>query len=67
MLQQVRTPFTCPPLPKRDEEFVWLKPEIVIEARFLEWTPSGQIRHGVFERLVADKPAWEVLRHCPTS
>ena len=35
--------------PKRNA--VWVQPEIIAQVRFLEWTPTGRIRHGVFEKI----------------
>ena len=41
------SPFVKPP--KRNG--VWIRPDVV-EVRFLEYTPTGRIRHAVFERIV---------------
>lgn len=40
----------------------WVKPQLVAEVSFREWTPDGHIRHAVFESLRSDKPAREVSR-----
>ncbi|HEX2539718.1 MAG TPA: DNA ligase D [Caldimonas sp.] len=40
----------------------WVRPELVAEVSFREWTPDGHIRHAVFGSLRADKPAKEVTR-----
>ena len=43
-----QSPFTK--TPRRNA--VWILPEIIAEVRFLEWTPTGRIRHGVFEKII---------------
>ena len=40
----------------------WVRPELVAEVSFREWTPDGHIRHAVFVALRLDKPAREVTR-----
>jgi bifunctional non-homologous end joining protein LigD len=40
----------------------WVKPLLVAEVSFADWTPDGQLRHAVFEGLRADKPSKEVIR-----
>src|SRR5207344_728073 len=35
---------------------VWLKPELVAEVKFAEWTPDGSLRAPVFLRLRDDIP-----------
>jgi bifunctional non-homologous end joining protein LigD len=40
----------------------WVKPEMVIEVEFTEWTPDGHVRHPSFQGIRADKPAREVTR-----
>lgn len=34
---------------------VWVKPQLVAQIEFLEWTPSGHLRHAKFTRLRDDK------------
>src|SRR5262245_1792084 len=41
---------------------VWLKPELVAQIEFTEWTPDGHLRHSRFVGLRADKEAREVVR-----
>jgi bifunctional non-homologous end joining protein LigD len=40
----------------------WVKPELVAELRFSEWTEDGRLRHPVFLALREDKTAREVVR-----
>jgi DNA ligase D-like protein (predicted ligase) len=41
---------------------VWLKPELVAQIEFTEWTPDGHLRHSKFVGLRNDKDAREVVR-----
>jgi ATP-dependent DNA ligase len=41
---------------------VWLKPELVAQIEFTEWTPDGHLRHSKFVGLREDKDAREVVR-----
>jgi bifunctional non-homologous end joining protein LigD len=40
----------------------WVKPELVTEVAFTEWTRDGLLRHPAFEGLREDKPAAQVVR-----
>ncbi|WP_371436591.1 DNA ligase D [Polaromonas sp.] len=40
----------------------WVKPTLVAEVTFAEWTPDGQVRHASFLSLRTDKPAKAILR-----
>jgi bifunctional non-homologous end joining protein LigD len=40
----------------------WVKPELVCQVRFTEWTRDGRLRHPAFEGLRVDKPARVVHR-----
>ena len=40
----------------------WVKPELVAEVSFAEWTPEGQIRHATFVGLRDDKAPKDVHR-----
>jgi bifunctional non-homologous end joining protein LigD len=43
----------------------WVKPKLVAEVRFTEWTAAGEMRHPVFLGLRTDKKATEVMRETP--
>ena len=40
----------------------WVKPKLVAEVKFTEWTAAGEMRHPVFLGLRTDKQATEVTR-----
>ena len=40
----------------------WVKPHLVAEVSFREWTRENRIRHAVFHGLRADKPAAGIVR-----
>jgi DNA ligase D-like protein (predicted ligase) len=54
-------PFTRGELP-RGREHHWVRPELVCEVRFTEWTGDGAVRHPVFLGLRDDKRARDVRR-----
>ena len=41
---------------------VWLKPALVAQIEFTEWTPDGHLRHSKFVGMREDKEAREVVR-----
>jgi bifunctional non-homologous end joining protein LigD len=43
----------------------WVKPKLVAEVKFTEWTAAGEMRHPVFLGLRTDKKATEVIRETP--
>jgi len=61
-LAEPRPPFAGTGLP-RDAH--WVRPELVCEVRFSEWTPDGRLRHPTFLGLREDKDAREVVREEP--
>jgi len=48
-----------------DEDAIWVRPELVAEIGFTEWTGAGRLRHPRFLGLRHDKPAEEVIREVP--
>jgi bifunctional non-homologous end joining protein LigD len=45
----------------------WLKPELVAQFEFAEWTPDGHLRHSKFVGLRDDKDPWTVRRDEPSA
>ncbi|RZJ17064.1 MAG: DNA ligase D, partial [Haliea sp.] len=43
----------------------WVKPELMAEVAFGEWTRDHRIRHSVFHGLRSDKPAKAITRELP--
>src|SRR5260221_5114816 len=43
----------------------WVRPEMVVEVSFAEWTPDGLLRHVVYLGERKDKPARDVRRPVP--
>ncbi|SHH00331.1 DNA ligase D [Massilia sp. CF038] len=51
-----------PPKAVAGRKHHWVKPRLIAEVSFAEWTSSGSIRHAVFHGLRADKPAKNIGR-----
>jgi bifunctional non-homologous end joining protein LigD len=64
-LRQSQTPFTAGSGLPRDA--VWIRPELVGEFGFSEWTRDGKLRHPRYLGLRDDKRAGEVVRELPTA
>ena len=45
----------------------WLRPDLVVEVEFLEWTGDGHIRHPSFRGLREDRDPRDVRRETPVS
>ena len=43
-------------------EMVWVRPEVVAQIRFVEWTAEGRLRHAAFLGIRTDKSATDVRR-----
>jgi bifunctional non-homologous end joining protein LigD len=55
-LERTDSPLKSPP-PHAGRTVIWVTPELVVEVKFAEITPSGKVRHAVFIGLREDKPA----------
>jgi bifunctional non-homologous end joining protein LigD len=64
-LRQEKTPFTAGSGLPRDA--TWIRPELVGEFGFSEWTRDGKLRHPRYLGLRDDKKASEVVRELPTA
>jgi bifunctional non-homologous end joining protein LigD len=64
-LEQRASPFSSdgPRPPARGAH--WVKPVLVGEVAFTEWTRDGLLRHPAFAGLREDKPAAQVVREAP--
>lgn len=49
-------------LPEEMRDFVWTRPELVAQIRFVEWTAESRLRHAAFLGLRSDKTASSVHR-----
>jgi bifunctional non-homologous end joining protein LigD len=60
-LEIPKTPFTrAKGLPRLRAH--WVRPELVVEAGFIEWTVHGKLRHPRLLGVLTDTPAREVVR-----
>ena len=60
-LERRDSPFT-PHGPRPPARAHWVKPELVAEVAFTEWTRDGLLRHPAFQGLREDKPASQIVR-----
>jgi bifunctional non-homologous end joining protein LigD len=61
-LEQRERPFARPPEGWLGRHAHWVKPELVAEVMFTEWTGDGKIRHPSFQGLRADKTPRETKK-----
>ena len=60
-LKQARPPF-ADDAQIHERNVTWVKPSLVAEVAFTEWTPDGKLRHPRYLGLRSDKPARDVTR-----
>jgi bifunctional non-homologous end joining protein LigD len=63
-LKITKSPF--PARVKDEAVTTWVKPTLVAEVKFTEWTTAGEMRHPVYLGLRADKQASEVVHETGT-
>ena len=61
-IEQKRCPFDPPPEGVLGRTAHWVKPQLVCQVVFTEWTGDGKIRHPSYQGLRADKKAQQVRR-----
>jgi len=61
-LVRTASPFATPPREARRWSAHWVRPSLVAEVAFSEWTNEGRMRHPSFQGLRGDKPPHEVIR-----
>lgn len=51
--------------PRASAKTHWVRPKLVAQVGFTEWTPEGSLRHSTFKGLREDKPATAIVREEP--
>lgn len=64
-LAQASPPFANPPVGAEARDVTWVRPQLVGEVKFREWTDDGLLRQPAFEGLREDKNPREVRREIP--
>jgi bifunctional non-homologous end joining protein LigD len=59
--ETARSPFAEPPSERSRTKVHWVRPELVAECNFSEWTSDGIVRQASFISLRRDKPAQEIV------
>jgi len=57
---RVKSPFH--PVPRTNERAHWVRPDLVVEVKFNEWTSDGRLRQPIFVGFRNDKEARDVTR-----
>ncbi|WP_442808614.1 DNA ligase D [Trinickia soli] len=64
-LETDRSPFAEPPAERSRTKVHWVRPELVAECNFSEWTSERIVRQASFVSLRRDKPAREIVQEAP--
>lgn len=60
-----KSPFVNPPIGAEGRRAHWVKPDLVGEVSFTEWTRDATLRHPSFQGLREDKRARDIVREQP--
>ncbi|MET0442007.1 MAG: non-homologous end-joining DNA ligase [Casimicrobiaceae bacterium] len=63
--ERASPPFVDPPRGFEAKGAHWVRPDLVAEIAFTEWSRDGALRHPSFEGLRLDKKARDVVREAP--
>lgn len=64
-LEQHDSPFTAPPSGPEAQGVHWVRPELIAEVEFLEWTRENILRQASFQGLREDKSPTDIVRESP--
>jgi len=64
-MEQPQSPFVNPPRSVEARGVHWVKPRLVAEVSFAEWTNEGLLRQAAFQGLREDKAAKSVIKEGP--
>lgn len=64
-LEAARSPFAEPPSERSRTKVHWVRPELVAECNFSEWTSERVVRQASFISLRRDKPARDIVQEAP--
>lgn len=66
LLKAVKSPFSEKlNIATKASDITWIKPKLVAEIKFMEWTPDGKMRHTSFQGLRTDKNPLDIIREIP--
>jgi len=65
-IETTKSPFAGEPQPGLPRAH-WVKPQLVAEVEFSNWTDEGLLRQAAFKGLREDKPAMDIVREEPSA
>lgn len=60
------SPLNDPPKERSDETITWVRPALIAEVDFAEWTEEGLVRQASYKGLRSDKSSEEVVQETPS-